>query len=228
MKKLFLFILLLPLLNGFSQNLSLSGGLIHNQFSDYEDQNGHYQSEYENGGGFALGATLDGVRFDSLKLRFSVGLEIYRGAFSASDGGLGSRNTTYADVDKALFTLGFYPINFRILKRIDLNIGLEFGTLLCEKVDGRSRFSSGFEHSDLAIKDKYPRFNNQFALGAKAAISYDICINDNLTIFPQYAYYFGLLSEFSEFPTKTKSRRQYFSIGVKQTLSNGNRKKINR
>lgn len=212
-------LMILSNLSAFSQNIELMGGLNSNNFFDIKKNEGHYNSSYNSDYGYEIMIGAESRNDGSLTYRITLGFEKYGGELTASDGALGGGYTTNAKVDKSVFSLGLYPLNFRIKNKIDLNVGLEFSGLIHEKVDGTSSgWSIGSPQWSYDLNEKYERYSSNTYFGIRCRIAYDFNISDKMVISPQYSYYFGLLNEFDEFPETTKSMRHYFCIGLERKI----------
>jgi hypothetical protein len=219
MKKIFIGLFLLNNLTLFSQNLEIIGGLNKNSFFDFQQNEGHFSSSYNSDYGYAIRIGIENIKVDWLTLRFTLTYDKYGGELEASDGGLGGGYTTNVTIDKSIISLGVFPINFKIIDRIDLNFGFEMGGLLNESFSGTSSgWLMGEPGWSYDLNDKYDRYSAKTYFGLRGRIAYDFKISDKLAISPQYSYYFGLSNEFDEFPEATKSMRHYFCIGLQRKI----------
>lgn len=73
-----------------------------------------------------------------MTLRFTLSYDKYGGELKASDVGLSGVYTTNAKIDKFVISLGVFPVNFKIIDRIDLNFGFELSRLISENFIGSS------------------------------------------------------------------------------------------
>jgi len=219
MKKILTGLIILCSLTAYSQNIELIGGLNKNNFFDFQQNEGHFSSSYQPDYGYTIRLGVENITFDCLTLRFTLGFDKYEGELTASDGGLGGRYTTDAKIDKSVISLGVFPLNFKIVDRIDLNFGFELSGLIRENYSGTSSgWLMGNPDWSYDLNDKYDKFNSKTYFGLRGRIAYDFNISDKLAISPQYSYYFGLVKEFDEFPEETKSMRHYFCIGLQRKL----------
>jgi hypothetical protein len=209
-------------LNGltlFSQNLEIISGINKNTFFDFQQNEGHFSSSYTSDFGYAIWLGIEDIKAGWLKLRFTLGYDKYGGSLKASDGGLGGGYTTVAEIDKSVISLGVFPINFKIIDKINLNFGVEISGLINESFKGTSSgWILGEPDWSYDLNDKYDKYSAKTYFGLRSRIAYDFNISDNLAISPQYSYYFGLSKEFDEFPEATKSMRHYFCIGIKRKI----------
>ena len=218
-KRLFIILICLGNMSLFSQNMEVIGGINKNNFYNFNQQ-GHFVSSYTPGLGYTLKVGIEDVKVDWLKLRFTLGYDRCSGKLEASDGGLGGGYTTIAEVDKSLISVGVFPVNFKIINRIDLNFGFDISGLISETIEGtRSEWRIDEPYgSNYDLSDIYDRYSSLLYFGLKGRLAYDLRISDKLVISPQYSYYFGLSNEFDEFPEQTKSMKHYFCIGIQKRL----------
>lgn len=219
MKRIFIAWILLSSMTAFSQNLEVIGGLNKNHFFDFQQNEGYFTSSYDSDYGYAICIGLEDIKIDWLTLRFTLSYEKYGGELDASDGVLGGGYTTNAKIDKSVISLGVFPLNFKIIDRIDLNFGFEIAGLINENFSGTSSgWSMGGPDWSYDLNEKYDRYSSKAYFGLRGRIAYDFNISDKLSISPQYSYYLGLSNEFDEFPEATKSMRHYFSVGLQRKL----------
>ncbi len=220
MKKTFIALLFLNSLVLFSQNLEVIGGVNYNRFFNFKEETPHFSSTYNTDLGYVIKFAIDDIKFEGQKLRFTLGYEKYGGEVQVNDGGLGGGYGVNTEINKSVLSLGIYPFNFKILKRIDFNLGIEVSGLLNETYKGTSGgWQAGEPNVNIDLNEKYDRFSSWMYIGISARIAYDIKIAENWAISPQYSYYLGLSNEFIEFPEFTKSMRHYFCIGIQKTLA---------
>ncbi|MGC8823114.1 MAG: hypothetical protein ACP5PZ_00760 [Bacteroidales bacterium] len=219
MRGLFVIIIVFSINNLMGQEVEAFLGANNNIFHDYNNNEGHFRSVYTSDYGFSGGLALDNIKFDWLTLRFTLQFDNYKGKLNVSDGGLGGDNKTIANTDKSVISLGVFPINCQILKRINLNFGFIISRLINESFDGTiSGWAINQPNYTYNLQDKYTRISTLTYLGLQGRIAYDFKISKSLIISPQYIYYFGLSNEFAIFPETTKSMRHYFSIGIKRSI----------
>jgi hypothetical protein len=205
--------------NLFGQKIEVFGGANNNLFHDYIIDEGHSWARYNSDFGFTAGIGLDSINISWLKLRFTLQFDNYKGKLDAADGGLGQGHAAKANINKSIISLGVFPMNFRIIKRIDLNFGFEISRLINESFEGTcSAFSIGQYSWSSSLQEKYKHYSSLTYFGLKGRISYDFNLSKLIMISPEYMYYFGLSNEFVEFPTDTKSMRHYFCIGIKKKI----------
>lgn len=220
--KLIILLIFTSSLKTFGQkSIEFFGGYCKNNFHDYMKDEGHYQSSYELGNnGYSVGIGIEKIQVDWLTMRFTLRYDKYDGEILASDGGLGGGYTTKANIDKSLLTLGLFPVNLKVVKAVDINIGLEISRLIHESISGTaSGWLMGQPNWSEDLNDRYDRYNNLLYIGLKSRIAYDLKLRNDLYISPQYQIYYGISNEFEEFPEATKSIRHYFCIGIEKTIN---------
>jgi hypothetical protein len=220
MRNLTLALILFTSISAFSQNIELFGGLNKNYFHDYllKELSYHYSSSYKPKDGYSIGIGVDNIKIDWFTLRFTLGYDRYRGELAVSGGSLAGKYTTDAELDKSVISLAVFPINFKIIDRLDFNFGFEFSGLMRENFSGRHYGWFDGMSWDYDLNDKYDRFSSKTHFGLRGRIAYDFNISDKLAISPQYSYYFGLSNEFIQFPNETKSMRHNFCLGIQRKL----------
>ncbi|MBW6490654.1 MAG: hypothetical protein K0B15_05595 [Lentimicrobium sp.] len=218
-KTLLILFLIAGSFNVFGQNIEIIGGLNHNVFHDYNNSEDHFVSTYKPGLGFCAGIRLDSVKVDWMNMSFALQFDQINGELKARNGGLGYGHHTNAKINKSIISLGIFPLNFSIFRRIDLNIGLEISGLINESITGTvSGWSMGGSNWSSDINEKYSRYCSLICVGLKGRIACDIPVTNTIYIAPQYSYYHGLTKEFDEFPEETRSMRHYFCIGIKKRI----------
>lgn len=221
MKNLLIGLCFLSSLSTYSQNIELIGAINKNIFFDFEGDEPHFRSSYNSKTAYSINFGIEDVKIaDLFKLRLTLGFDKYSGGLQISNGALARRTNTEAELDKAVISLGVFPLNFKIADKIDLNLGFKLSGLVNENIKGTSR-SWGVNNPNGSIEDindKYKRYSAIIHFGLKGRIAYDFNISDKLILSPQYSYYFGLLSEFDELPRQTKSMRHYFGIGLQRIV----------
>jgi hypothetical protein len=214
MKSLLTTLLLLLSASLYSQKLEAYGGLNLNTFRYNEKNSGGYVESFDPGCGPVFGIGIDSLRLDRLKFRFTLQYEMYSGGLDAFAAGHTYYHSTVAEIKKSILSLDAYPINFRIIKRIDLNFGVQFSILLSESIKGTETHGS----DEYDLQDIYERYSSRFYCGLTGRIAYDFKLSDSFFLSPQYSFYYGLTKEFVGFPEEVKSMRHYFCIGIEKRL----------
>ena len=205
--------------NLFSQKIELFGGINKNKFFDFEGNYPHFSSTYYSDYGLSASLGIDSVKLDWLLLKFTIQYDIYKGKLIANNGGLGGSFNTRASVNKSIISLGIFPVNFKIWKRINFSLGFSVSRLLNESFTGIMQSSIlNKPPSTSLLQDQYKQYSSNSNTGIQGSLSYDIRMSKSIWISPQYSYYFGLKKEFREFPTETKAMRQLLAIGIKKKI----------
>ncbi|MCG8327606.1 MAG: hypothetical protein MI974_07970 [Chitinophagales bacterium] len=214
MKRLSLLFFLLVNCALCAQNTEITTGYIQTNFFD-PDRDEHYNlSNYSNRGGFGLGLAIENVMIDSVRVRFTLSYSKYGGKISNYNGGKGSGTITRVNMNKSIVSLGFFPLNFRILNRIDLNFGFEGSILLHERFSGTSSKWNIIGGGGTQNLNEEERFNAISYTGVCGRLAYDFKWSEQITISPQYSFHLGLTREFKDHIKGTKSRRQFFGLGI--------------
>lgn len=177
------------------------------------------QSSYKSKYGYAAHVGIENVKVDRITFRFTLGFEKYGGELEASEFGMSYSSKTKANVDKSVISLGIFPLNFKLFKKIDLNFGFEMAALINENYSGTiSGWTMPNQYWSSDLEGEYSRFNSKFYFGLRGRVAYDIKISEQFIISPQYSFYCGFMNEFDEYPQKTKSFRNYLGIGIQRKL----------
>ena len=218
-KHVFTVLLILCNLSLFSQKLELIGGVNKNIFYDFKDETRNSRSTYNSEVGYSVFAAIEDIKTGSWKWRFTLGYEKYGGEIYVHEGSLGMGYSTQAKMDKSIVSVGVYPFNFKILDKIDFNIGFEIAKLIQENVTG-TRYAYGLHGPNYTynLDDKNHKYNANMYFGLRARIAYDFNLSEKIAISPQYAFYFGASSEFRHFPEYTASMRHFFGIGIQWNI----------
>ena len=215
-------LILLFVLNGwqsFSQNVEVNTGMNHNSFFCLHSSD-LYNSDFRPDYGYQIGIGINEFRPDTVfNFRFTFNFINYGGGFNVSTASPSSGDGVYGSVNKSVLSLGFYPFNFKVAKRVDFNLGVELSSLVWNNTTGTA-YSWAMTSSNVqTIDEKYKHFNSSLNLGISARVAYPIRINSYYSICPQVGCYVGFLpGEFSDVAARVKSFRQYFSIGIQRKL----------
>lgn len=200
------------------QNLEFVGGVNRNAFFDYGNESVQFSSEYESKYGYTIGIGINDLKIDETNLRFTLSFDSYCGNLDVRDGGKVGSYSTSASVKKSIISLGIFPINFKIRKKIDFSFGFEISRLLIENVTGVIKEYSFANLNSYLIEDKFNRYNSLGYFGLRARVGYNLDLTTRFALVPQYSFYYGIGNEFVEFPNSTKSLRNYFCIGVNMKI----------
>ena len=203
-----------------AQSLELFGGKNWNDFYDFKDGEGHFHSVYTPGSNYSFGLAIDSVRVDWTILRCTFRFEKYSGALIASDGGLGGGSTTKAEIEKSVLTVGVFPLNINVFKRLEFNLGFEISSFINESFSGsKSAWNlNNFSIPTRELESSYDRYSSRFYVGFRIRVAYNQPIGSRYVITPQYSFYFGRSNEFIEFPEATRSMRRFVGLGIKRRL----------
>lgn len=217
MRVLIILLICISSLTLYSQSIEVYGGVNRNLFYGQKDKNySYFTADYQAGNGFTGGIGIDSLFINRFRIRFTLQFDRYNGSFEAeSNSGKAFYHRAAGEVEKSIVSLGFFPLNFTIKKKIDLNFGAEASAFLSESVTGTGFFEYLLEAPvsyDLATH--YDKFSTRACYGLKGRIAYPLAFSKVILI-PQYSFYYGLSSEFKEFPQATKSMRHSICLGIK-------------
>jgi hypothetical protein len=203
----------------FSQSIAIIGGLNQNSFFDIKRSEYHYSSSYSSDLGYTIRIGLEDIKVSRLKLRFTLSYDTYGGKIEINDWALGGGDETEAEISKSVISLGIFPVNFKIIDRININLGFEMAGLISEEITGTKEY---WEMGQIVwikdLNDIYERYSARTYFGLRGRIAYNIGISDNWAMLPQYSYYFGLSHEFDDPPELTRSMRHFFCIGLQRKI----------
>lgn len=201
----------------YSQSIEVYGGANRNLFYGQKDKNySYFTADYQAGNDFTAGIGIDSLHINRFRMRVTIQFDRYNGSFEAEgNAGKAIYHRAAGEVDKSIVSLGFFPLNFTIKKKIDLNLGAEASALLSESVSGSGFYDYLLGASvsyDLA--DHYDRYSSRANYGLKGRMAFPMAFSKVILI-PQYSFYYGLTSEFEAFPETIKSMRHSIGFGIK-------------
>lgn len=219
MRVLFILLICISSLTLYSQSIEVFGGANRNIFYGQKHKNySYFTANYQTGDGFTAGIGIDSLHINRFRMRFALQFDQYNGSFNAeSNSGKAVYQRAMGEIVKSVVSLGFFPLNFTIKKKLDLNFGAEVSSLLNENISGTGFYESLVEGEPVTydLSYYYDRYSSRANYGLKGRIAYQLALSRILLI-PQYSFYYGLSSEFKEFPQATKSMRHSFCIGIKR------------
>lgn len=227
MKNRLLFFLLSLSVTTSAQSLEFNFGTHLNNFYDFKDKSGHYTASYPSKVGYDLNVGIDDIYLYDVRLRFTLGISRYGGDVKASHSAHSGSYSMDGQIEKTVLRLDYYPMNFRIKKQLNINIGHQFSMLIHEKIRGTydewymriNEYGDQYlEESSGNLNEKYDSYNTRYYVGANIRVAYDIPISERYYLVPQYLFYVGLSNEFTEFPKVTKSISNMLGIGIKRKM----------
>ena len=201
----------------FAQKIELTGGLGKNYFFGPREETAYFYSSYSSEWGYTAGIGIEDIKVERLTLRFTFSYSKYGGHLEYSSSGLAGGSSTNVSIDKSIISFGFFPLNFRLKDRVDLNLGFEISKLFNETFEGRSGgWSRWGGNWGGELQEQYSRISALSYFGLRARLAYDLLLTEDLAISPQYAYYLGLTNEFENILSGIHSMRHYFGIGIER------------
>ena len=214
-------ILLFAFSSVFAQRIGYFGGLNRNNFYDFKnnDKLTYYEANYTTGIGFEFGVSIENIQIDSIPMRFTVSISNYKGNVAVEDGYLLGGSTSNFTSNKYVVNAGIFPVNVKLEKNIRFNLGGQFSYLLAQSIVGehvKYRANEGQERIKMDSDFFYTRRNLYFGISAR--LSYDIELQNDWILAPQYNFYLGLTTEFKNIESKTNSMRHLIGIGLTKIL----------
>jgi hypothetical protein len=201
-----------------AQSFGISGGVLANSFYDFARDKGHFSTSNEVGGGYIFSLYLNEVQVKNRSLMFHLRYEKYNGKSFVSDGGLGGGYGSRVLANKQKMGLVFYPVNFELHKRIEINFGINVNFLIASQSTARrSSWRYNMETTYTTIEGK---IDASLGLGPQMRIAFKFPLGQNWAVVPQVQLYWGLLDEFQEvFSHNVMSIRQYVEVGLQRNLN---------
>jgi hypothetical protein len=214
-------ILLFAFSSVFAQRIGYFGGLNRNHFYDFKnnDKLTYYEANYTTGIGFEFGVSIENIQIDSIPMRFTVSISNYKGNVAVEDGYLLGGSTSNFTSNKYVVNAGIFPVNVKLEKNIRFNLGGQFSYLLAQSIVGehvKYRANEGQERIKMDSDFFDTRRNLYFGISAR--LSYDIELQNDWILAPQYNFYLGLTTEFKNIESKTNSMRHLIGIGLTKIL----------
>ncbi len=204
-----------------AQKIEISSGINNNRFFSFKKSEGHQHHYFTSNFGYSIGASFYDYTIDSMQHRVSIRLDNYKGKFYSTSGGLGGSSTTEAEVEKTTIGISYFPMIFNLFKRVQVNLGGEFSTLLNSKTVGYksvwampSSIINSYTTNDINLK-----INPQNYIGINCLFVYDIKINKYWILTPQLNLHLGVTNDFKNVEANIKSFRQSALIGIVRNLN---------
>ena len=204
-----------------AQKLEFSGGVNRNNYFDGNKDQHHFESEYHPGYGYSFGIGISEIKKGSSPPRFALRLDRSTGKIYTHKGSLASGYTTEAEVAKTTLGLGFYPFNFKVLKRIQFSIGMDLSFRISDKTSGYKKWWEGSQivrGGYMTIDNDSMSINNNVFFGISGRVGYLFNINEKWGLLPYYRFYMGVTDEFKNTEAEIKSMRHSFEIGIVRNL----------
>lgn len=206
--------------NLYAQSLEVTGGPVFNNLHRQSDAS--IDPDYSNKTGFSLGIGVDQVKIDWLTLRMTFEYIQYGGHVLEEYNGLAGGGTTTFDFQKSLVTLGLFPFNYRLIDRIDLNLGIAISRLVYDSFTGTntSWYStmSGPVYTSYDLDERYNSLGSVWYFGILGRVAWDIPLTRSIILSPQYSFYWGLTDEFDQESYDSKSWRHFTGLGLQMEL----------
>lgn len=202
-----------------AQRQEITLGVNRNRFYDFHQKAKHFESTDQFG--ISLGWSIDNVETKKFPYRLTVKLDRYRGVVNIFNGGLGGGVTLGADVTKNMIAIGLYPLNFRIKRVLEFNVGVEVNALILENIKGNLYYYQGGSPPisyTTTLDDGATRVSHSIGVGLNARVAYYIPIQKGWSLVPQYQIFSGISDEIKIIQSETRSIRHYLAIGFAKKL----------
>lgn len=195
----------------FSQHFEVFGGPMLNNYHDF-----NYLGESESGYGVITGIGFEKIKLFKANMMFALTFEHYKGSVDYENTSKYYGYIYKGDVSKSVLSLGIYPFNPTLTKRLVLNFGMEGSFLLDDFYTG-----STYEYQvngpwggGTSTTDAPNHISSFYTLGLKGRAAYDFLVLKNKSVSVQYGFYYGLTNEFAPFPTDVLSMRHSLCLGI--------------
>ncbi|MBK8623181.1 MAG: outer membrane beta-barrel protein [Saprospiraceae bacterium] len=116
--------------------------------------------------------------------------------FSKSANGFFNFINHYSEVSQSAIGLGFYPINVNIRKNFFIHLGGETSVNISGQLSDENDYKTFFEYgTSVQSASSDQSVFRSFNAGLSAMFSYDLPVNEKLTISPRFRVYVGLTNE---------------------------------
>lgn len=202
-----------------AQDVSVLIGLGQNQYFDCIEASPHYNSLYEKGRLISTRIGLSDIKFKDIRFSVLFGIQSFESSLEVSSGGLGGNNTVDVDMEKTLFTFGFYPVKRTLIEGVSLELGLLYSRLINEFYVGRRYgwvVDGGVWDDDETEHDYTYSLDGFWSAGAQ--VSYEIPLRKRLDFLIQLSGAYSLSNEFKSWFDDTKAFRCVLAVGLKVPL----------
>lgn len=203
-----------------AQTLAVSPGVSYGRFYDIRRAEGHFDKEYNPQFGYSFGIEMKDIALDTvIKVGFAVTYQNYGGDFYTRNGGQGGSAYDEGEITKDILGLEFYPINFRLIKKLRLSLGVSLNALLNYKMSGnRNSWIMGTSpsappNSGTTELNDIDGLVKPYYWGLNSCVGYEFEIG-KIIIEPRYNFYVGLSEEFDRLQAGTKSMRQSIQLSI--------------
>ena len=191
-----------------------------NNFFDYTKGDRTISSEYTLKWGYHVGIGIEQLKLGKFNFNLLLSYDQYHGDIFSSYSSLGSSSSTTANLKRQMISLATYPLNFHLKKKVKIQVGPEFSFIINNQLEGSRYFRSILPESSTTELGDSEGLGNDIRFAINLGISYDIPINENISILPKYNFNFGLTKEY-ETPQieKISNMLHRFLIGISWKLN---------
>ncbi len=197
------------------QDILVSGGINTHSYCDFQKDHGHYKTDYTGGQGFSFGAGIVSLPVRRSQVDIFIRFDYFTGKFITTQGGLGGATLTHATVGKSTLSIGCYPVQFSVFKKVHFSLGAEYSLLLSDDTKGyQTAWTLGGINRYTVIDHDPGKINNHHFFGLGAVIRYGFRLSEHWVLMPQYRFYLGLTNGFNHIEAAIKSYRNHYEIGI--------------
>jgi len=214
MKNSFILFLLCLSTSLSAQKIELIQGIHVNKFIGTYN-NPSYQNSFTPHSGYNIRFAYESPKTKKMSWRLAIGYQKYSSDFRTGDGGHGGGFYVQAKIDKSVVSFIIYPLNLTFWDKLNINLGFAFSTTISNSYDGvRTHWTLTEPSTTDDLHDLYETYNSFGHFGLTGRLAYDFKLSSKMTLSPQYAYYYGISSEFQQFPSDARTMRHYYCVGI--------------
>ena len=151
-----------------------------------------------------LALSLDDFYSDTTPVKVSLRFTNYSGSYYYVDASPGGGNAVTYQFNDYLLGLGIYPLNFSIVRFIELNFGFQVDYIFYSRSEGVISFWSLSNPS--GGKKSVDDQTGKIFVGLTGNLSLNFKLTEKVYIFPQYNYYMDFRNP--------RSKRHQLEVGI--------------
>ncbi len=215
LRSCFVLLLMVFSINLHSQRIEVFGGINITHYYDSQENTVPYNwSRYSSKSNHFLGIGIEEVKIVGQNIRFTLDYHLTEGSAYSRVGTADMSSDFYVITDKSILSFGFYPYNQKIFNSFQISLGAVYSFLIRESYKGITTSFDANMNTGNSLDLQGRKFNSPHYFGLQGRLKYDFTLSKRVAIYPQHAFYMGLVEEFNDFPKDTKSIRHYFGIGA--------------
>ncbi|MCF8298549.1 MAG: hypothetical protein K9J13_13460 [Saprospiraceae bacterium] len=224
MKHTLLILLSILLINNLNAQKigAFAGSNLNNNYTlQLENNNHHYNTNYNPGLGFSAGLCFDDIKLVRLPIKFTFRFSQYNGEITEENSGIGGGANLSVNYKKNSFGVGFYPINIKIKNNTCISFGVVKETLINEKIEGSKQYwGMNVGSYTTSFNEDSIKLSLNGSIAFVGTISFEKEIANGFYIFPQFTTQIGLTQEIQHYYVdfKPKAIRFFFEVGLYKKL----------